>query len=268
MVNRAFVYAMKSIIQLNYYNGIQPQRLRNVPIIYPSIFWIQQGEKQLQWQNDWISFNSKNWLLSHGNASLTFINNPNQSQFFSTQLSFLIRPSDALIERSLENQQVDQTPEYRIDGTAKYLWQSIITMPKDIKPNVQQHIVNALFEHLANSGQLHQLFTVRNLSWRDKLTQYFNEDPKANHSIESVCEHFGLSKSTLIRRLKEENTQFREVLAQLRMGYALSLLQNKPYSQIELAHLCGYKSELRFAQRFQHQFGLTLKQYQKTFEYH
>lgn len=259
---------MSGIIKLNYYNGNQPQHLRNVPIIYPSIFWIQQGNKQLHWQNEWIPFNSNNWLLAHGHTSLTFINNPNQTQFFSTQLSFLIRPTDEQIQRSQDIQKDVLTPEYSLDGTAKYLWQSIITMPKDIKPNVQTHIVNALFEHLANSGYLHQLFSMRNLSWRDKLTQYFNDDPKANHSIESVCDHFGLSKSTLIRRLKDENTQFRDVLAELRMGYALSLLQTKPYSQIELAHLCGYKSEARFAQRFQHQFGLSLKQYQKTFEYH
>lgn len=259
---------MSGLIKLNYYKGKQPQHLRNVPIIYPSIFWIQQGNKQLHWQNEWIPFNSNNWLLAHGHTSLTFINNPNQTQFFSTQLSFLIRPTDDQIQRSQENHTGVLTPEYSLDGTAKYLWQSIITMPKDIESNVQNHIVNALFEHLTNNGHLHQLFSMRNLSWRDKLTQYFNDDPKANHSIESVCDHFGLSKSTLIRRLKDENTQFRDVLAELRMGYALSLLQTRPYSQVELAHLCGYKSEARFAQRFLHQFGLSLKQYQKTFEYH
>ena len=257
---------MSGIIKLNYYNGNRPQNLRNVPVIYPSIFWIEKGNKQLQWQNDWIHFNTHNWLLAHGNKSLTFINNPHKTQFFSTQLSFLIRPSDEQIQRSQENQKEGLTPEYRIDETAKYLWNSIITMPQNIEPNVQTHIVQALFEHLMNHGYLHQLFSMRNLSWRDKLTQYFNDAPKANHTIESVCAHFGLSKSTLIRRLKDENTQFRDVLAELRMGYALSLLQTKPYSQIELAHLCGYKSEARFAQRFQHQFGLSLKQYQKTFE--
>ncbi|WP_225971702.1 helix-turn-helix domain-containing protein [Paraphotobacterium marinum] len=98
---------------------------------------------------------------------------------------------------------------------------------------------------------------------QNKLTQYFNDAPKANHIIASVCDNFVLSKSTLMRRLKYENTQFRDVLAELRMGYVLSLLQTKPYSHIELAHLCGYKSEARFAQRFQHQFGLSLKQYKK-----
>ena len=214
---------MSGIIKLNYYNGNRPQNLRNVPVIYPSIFWIEKGNKQLQWQNDWIQFNSHNWLLAHGHKSLTFINNPDKTHFFSTQLSFLIHPTDEQIQRSQENQKESLTPEYRIDKTAQYLWQSIITMPKNIEPN-------------------------------------------ANHTIESVCDHFGLSKSTLMRRLKDENTQFRDVLAELRMGYALSLLQTKPYSQIELAHLCGYKSEARFAQRFQHQFGLSLKQYQKTFE--
>ena len=48
---------MSGIIKLNYYNGNRPQNLRNVPVIYPSIFWIEKGNKQLQWQNDWIHFN-------------------------------------------------------------------------------------------------------------------------------------------------------------------------------------------------------------------
>ena len=74
----------------------------------------------------------------------------------------------------------------------------------------------------------------------------------------------GLSKSTLIRRLREESTQFREILAELRMGYALTLLQQQHYIQLDLAQLCGYQSETRFAQRFKKQFGLSLKEYQNT----
>ena len=87
------------------------------------------------------------FVISYKWESLTFINNPHKTQFFSTQLSFLIRPSDELIQRSQENQKEGLTPEYRIDKTAKYLWQSIITMPNNIAPNVQTHIVQALFEH-------------------------------------------------------------------------------------------------------------------------
>ncbi|WP_236688272.1 helix-turn-helix transcriptional regulator [Photobacterium kishitanii] len=141
---------------------------------------------------------------------------------------------------------------------------NLVNMPKSLPRNVQECMVNALFEYLANMGKLHLLFSSQDLSWRDKLAALFRQQPSEHHSIESVCQHFGLSKSTLIRRLREESTQFREVLAELRMGYALTLLQKQHYTQLDLAQLCGYQSETRFAQRFKKQFGLSLKEYQQT----
>ena len=55
---------MSALVQCIHYTGKKSQQLRNVPFIYPSIVWVQTGIKKLQWQNDWITIDPKNWLLT------------------------------------------------------------------------------------------------------------------------------------------------------------------------------------------------------------
>ncbi len=255
---------MSAVVQCIHYTGKKSQPLRNVPFIYPSIVWVQTGVKQLQWQNDWINIDHSNWLLTSGHSQHTFINQPSQQTFSSIQLCFLTRPTTELINRSRQHANQHEQPDYLFDKAGEYLFMNVVNMPQSLPRNVQQCMVNGLFEYLAHVGKLHQLFSNQDLSWRDKLVALFQQQPGDNHSIESTCQHFGLSKSTLIRRLREESTQFRDVLAELRMGYALTLLQQQYYTQLDLAQLCGYQSETRFAQRFKKQFGLSLKEYQHT----
>lgn len=256
--------SMSALVQCIHYNGQKSQQLRNVPFIYPSIVWVQTGVKKLQWQNDWITIDPKNWLLTAGHSQQTFINQPSQTVFSSLQLCFFTKPTTELINRSRHHASHHIAPDYRFDHAGEYLFMNLVNMPKSLPRNVQECMVTALFEYLANIGRLHQLFGSQDLSWRDKLVALFRQQPSEHHSIESTCQHFGLSKSTLIRRLREESTQFRDVLAELRMGYALTLLQQQHYTQLDLAQLCGYQSETRFAQRFKKQFGLSLKEYQRT----
>ena len=255
---------MSALVQCIHYTGQKSQSLRNVPFIYPSIVWVQAGVKKLQWQNDWINIDPKNWLLTAGHSQQTFINQPSQTVFSSLQLCFLTRPTTELINRSRQQNNRHTTPNYQFDKAGEYLFMNLVNMPSTLPRNVQECMVNALFEFLANIGRLHQLFSYQDLSWRDKLVELFRQQPSEQHNIESACQHLGLSKSTLIRRLREESTQFKEILAELRMGYALTLLQQQHYTQLDLAQLCGYQSETRFAQRFKKQFGLSLKEYQNT----
>ena len=56
---------------------------------------------------------------------------------------------------------------------------------------------------------------------------------------------------------------FRQLLAQVRMSHALTLLQ-QGLSPLEAALACGYDSPSRFAARFKQEFGLTPHQYLRT----
>lgn len=54
-----------------------------------------------------------------------------------------------------------------------------------------------------------------------------------------------------------------QLLAQVRMGHALNLLQ-QGLTPLEVALACGYDSPSRFAARFKQEFGLTPHQYLHT----
>ena len=73
-----------------------------------------------------------------------------------------------------------------------------------------------------------------------------------------------MSRATLIRKLKLEGMQYREVLAEVRLSHALYLMQNGQQNVAMLAQSCGYQSEGRFSQRFKGKFGLSPSEYIKT----
>lgn len=72
-----------------------------------------------------------------------------------------------------------------------------------------------------------------------------------------------MSPATLKRKLAAEETTFRQVLTNVRMVYALSLMQQSR-SLLNVALACGYQSESRFSSRFKEIFGLTPKEYVQT----
>ena len=60
-----------------------------------------------------------------------------------------------------------------------------------------------------------------------------------------------------------EGRSFRQVLTQVRLGHALTLLQ-QGLTPLQTALACGYDSPGRFAARFKEEFGLTPHQYLRT----
>ena len=67
----------------------------------------------------------------------------------------------------------------------------------------------------------------------------------------------------LVRKLAAEGRSFRQVLTQVRLGHALTLLQ-QGFNPLQTALACGYDSPGRFAARFKEEFGLTPYQYLRT----
>lgn len=254
---------MSRFLQLTYYKGQKEQPLRNVPVLSPSIFWIKKGHKYLKWQDRWLRFSNNNWLLTPAHHRLTFVNSPEQHEFQSIQMSFLLPPDPQWLALNEQNQNF--YPEWNFDETAEYFWNTLIAMPEFLPEETQQHLIQGFYQYLAQKGMLHCLFPQQNKSWKEKISEHLFIDPSYPHTIETVCQQFGMSKATLTRRLSHEETSFREVLTAVRMNHALGLLQDSPdCNQLELAMLCGYQSETRFSQRFQQQFGLSPRQYIRT----
>ena len=262
---------MTALIDINHYYSLKPQALRDVPIYVASIIAVKSGSKQVRWQNQVLSFNSSNWLIVPANQRLTFVNDPSISRqkaglFRSTQVAFLAAPTDAMMDLIANNPCNRALPPV-LTRTPKldFAFTQLQAMVKhNFTSEVQQHYLNGFYQLLLESGGLHLLFPASCSSSSEKISRYLAESPADAHCIDDVCAYFAISKSTLSRRLAKEKTSFRDILTKVRMLHALALMQQRFHNQLDLAICCGYQSETRFGQRFQQQFGITPKQYQKT----
>ncbi|MCV2403127.1 helix-turn-helix transcriptional regulator [Marinomonas sp. C2222] len=256
---------MKQAISVSYIYGVKNQRLRNVTVHSPSLFWVQSGKKSLFWQDSDILFDSSNVLLTQAQQQLSFENKPTRATFSTYQFSFFISPPKSMLELSEHIGSATYQPDYaapqRVLDTLKLFTQIAW---QELSKDVQKLWLFGLYQQLAEEGRLHHIFTDYQQSFSQKVSQFLAHTPDHDHQLNIVAEHFSMSRATFIRHLKKEHTQFKTLLAQVRMNHALSLMQKGYRKQTDIALRCGYQSSVRFSQRFQQQFGLNPKQYLKT----
>jgi AraC-like DNA-binding protein len=88
-----------------------------------------------------------------------------------------------------------------------------------------------------------------------QVRRLVSADPSADWSMERVARETATSVPTLRRRLAAAGTAFRDVVQDVRMAHALSLLQNTDVPVLDVALAAGYASASRFSARFRARFG-------------
>lgn len=245
--------------------GLQTQRLRNVAILTPSLFKIRSGRKRLFWQDDVLEFDSSTLLLTKAGQQLTFENEPSKERFLSVQMSFLLSPSEDMIQLSIKMADNECSPRFKPSGSLMASLDFLLEFDAEsVSETTQAYWLNGFYQQLAEVGRLHLLFEGHAVSFEQKITELLQQAPWQDYQLDQVAAHFSMSRATLIRRLKEENTQFRTLLTRVRMNHAISLMQQGYRQQIDIAVRCGYQSQERFSQRFYKSFGITPSQYIKT----
>ena len=251
--------------QITIFRAEQLQKLRNVRIHSPSIIQIITGSKRLFWKESALDISHSELLLCEASASLSFENLPQKGQFLSRMFSFHCLPTDAMLELSMRVGTGDESPRLAADNSLHETLNALYAFEKHgMSKETQTFWVMGLYQQLAERGALHHLFVSSNITFSQKLSRYLSFSPGEEHSLEEAAERFAMSRATMIRKLKQEGTQYREVLAEVRLNHALYLMQNGHYNVAMLAQLCGYQSEGRFSQRFKGKFGLTPSDYIKT----
>lgn len=244
----------------------QRQRLRNVAVLAPSLIWILQGNKQLLWRQQKLALDGQSLLLCPRGLPLTFDNLPFAGRFESRVISLHSTPDKALLELS-QQRAVGEGPRLALSEDLAHVLKLLCQLDcQRVGLSVQRHWLAGLYQLLAEKGALHWLYSQQTQSLVQQLSLYLAQHPAADHTLESACEQLGLSRATLIRRLKEQDRSFRQLLLDVRMNYALCQLQQGERKLQSLALACGYQSASRFAQRFEAQFGLSPKAYISTLQ--
>lgn len=82
--------------------------------------------------------------------------------------------------------------------------------------------------------------------------------------IEDVAEKLGLSKRTLQRKLKEENTTFQKQLNSTRETLAIHYIRNTDMTTNDIAYLLGYAERNSFLRAFTIWTGKTITEYRRS----
>ncbi|MBV4521186.1 helix-turn-helix transcriptional regulator [Pseudomonas sp. SWRI74] len=114
-----------------------------------------------------------------------------------------------------------------------------------------------LFELLAwldHHGGYFSLSYISNVSLKVRLL--INSNPGEGWTATDVAQKLGMSVATMRRRLVTEGTHFQELLTDVRMSRALTLLQFTDFPITSVACEVGYECSSRFSFRFRKKFGL------------
>lgn len=91
----------------------------------------------------------------------------------------------------------------------------------------------------------------------DRLRTLFGAEPDHDWRAAEAARALAVSEPTLRRHLASEGTSFTALLADVRMGLALTLLQSSDFAVNRIALELGYACPSRFAVRFRKRFGLS-----------
>jgi len=96
------------------------------------------------------------------------------------------------------------------------------------------------------------------------IRDYLEEGACYAATIEEVAGFFCCSTSTLIRRLKRENSSYKAIVEALRKQRALELLGDESRSIESIAHQLGYSDVSNFSRSFKRWFGCAPGAYRNT----
>lgn len=246
------------------YEGTNIQKLKNVVIINPCIIWIDCGVKNISMDGYKYTLKKGDAIFLTGNSKISFENFTENGSFISKQITFIRKPN---IESVRKNKfELSKYRNVRLDRQLK-MTMELLHQADSILSNIKARSMwlDGLYLLLSDYDYLEMLFRPNEVSFNEKVYEILDKmDPK-KHRIENVCLVLSISKATLIRRLKKSGTQFKKIVRQVRMNKALFLMQQKNISLDEISFFCGYQSIELFTLYFEVEFGVSPKNYIKTF---
>ncbi|AKJ30763.1 helix-turn-helix transcriptional regulator [Caldimonas brevitalea] len=128
-----------------------------------------------------------------------------------------------------------------------------VSDPSGLAEEVARHRLAELLVWLSVAGV--RFGTPQTTTATSKLRRLFAESPATAWTMPQVATRLAMSEATLRRRLNSEGTSFGELLADVRMSHAMTLLQSTDHPVAHIALKVGYESASRFAIRFRDRFG-------------
>ncbi|OHX11307.1 hypothetical protein BI347_16615 [Chromobacterium sphagni] len=153
----------------------------------------------------------------------------------------------------------------RLDPCAEFAWNVLLnSLRADDAPEMSTHHAFGALLALALAGQVEPLLRPAVGTVTEQVRHLLLLDPAAGWSVDMAARRLNQGASTLRRHLAEEDSSFRGILENVRMGLALQQVQNGERAIADIAASSGYASASRFSARFRQRYGLTPMELRRT----
>jgi len=92
-------------------------------------------------------------------------------------------------------------------------------------------------------------------STKDKISQLVESSQRYDLSIDAAASQLNISKSTLIRKLRQENTSFKQTIEEMKKRYAIRLLTQTDQKIDVISIQLGYEDVSNFSRTFKRWFA-------------
>lgn len=236
----------------------QELTLLRVAIDQPILILVKNGSKTLRWNHHECVVRAGEAIAIAGGHILDIINQP--SEHGAYEAAWLVWDAALITEHATraETQRGMREP-LAIRSVAPAFLQAFhsaldcIIEPERIPLPIARHRLAEMLVWLDLHGVRFAHAALESVSGR--VRQMLSAAPDQGWTAPQVAKQLAMSETTLRRRLAAEEVSLSELLVDVRMSYALTLLQatDRPISQIALDS--GYESASRFAVRFRKRFG-------------
>ncbi|ENH9205164.1 helix-turn-helix transcriptional regulator [Vibrio vulnificus] len=105
---------------------------------------------------------------------------------------------------------------------------------------------------------------VSDKSLKKKICHIIRENPQNDWTLSDFSKQLFLSQATIKRRLLKENTNFKSLVNNVRLGLAVNYLIFTNNSVNQISELCGFNSTTYFCTVFKKRFNMTPSSYRLT----
>ncbi len=254
------------------YHCRKPQSLHAIPIHQATFMLVIKGRKDAEVDGSQaVSVRPGELLILPADTTLWIGNQPQQQrrEYLAIALSFspdTIRHFRQTYPAHLDEWNITPrlhaaAPQAVLGALQQWLrW----CQQYPVDASLRQHRQIEILLLLAQAGLAGNLLAREQPSWRQQVSQLLAQDTSRNWQIGDVCNALCISESSLRRRLRVENSRFRELLEEVRLVTGLSLLQETYWPVSRIAQTVGYQSQSRFGERFKQRFGMTPTELRRT----
>jgi len=220
----------------------------------PALIRVNTGRKRVQTPQGGFEIEAGTLAVMAPLMAMTIENTPAQNAPYSAQL--LVIP-DALAQ-SVRAEVGDGDP-LRVTSNTRVLtaFDRAVAYAQDaqVPDPLKSHAVREVLLWLGHEGI--GFGRPRPPSLADRLRALIGAEPDRDWRAAEAASALAVSEPTLRRHLATDGASFSTLLADVRMGVALALLQSSDLAVNQIALDVGYACPSRFAVRFRKRFGLS-----------